>query len=85
VDSSSRTFRRGVLRGPVDHHGVRIVYEGRVTGGELRHEIGGSTDLAAWHDLTAVPELTRVRLVDVALRLWRERPVNGRVSVPDQR
>ncbi|MFE7645569.1 NUDIX hydrolase [Streptomyces phaeoluteigriseus] len=85
VDSSRRTFRRGVLRGPVDHHGVRIVYEGRVTGGELRHEIGGSTDLAAWHDLTAVPELTRVRLVDVALRLWRERPVNGRVSVPDQR
>ncbi|USQ88354.1 NUDIX hydrolase [Streptomyces phaeoluteigriseus] len=85
VDSARRTFRRGVLRGPVDHHGVRIVYEGRVTGGELRHEIGGSTDLAAWHDLTAVPELTRVRLVDVALRLWRERPVNGRVSVPDQR
>ncbi|MFD5267423.1 NUDIX hydrolase [Streptomyces sp. NPDC058335] len=84
VDSSHRTFRQGGLRGPVDHHGVRIVYEGRVTGGELRNEIGGSTDLAAWHDLTAVPELTRVRLVDVALKLWRERPVNGRVSVPPE-
>lgn len=81
VDSSRRIVRRGGLRGPVDHHGVRIVYEGRVTGGELRNEVGGSTDLAAWHDLAAVPELTRVRLVDVALELWRERPVNGRVPV----
>ncbi|MFF8321242.1 MULTISPECIES: NUDIX hydrolase [Streptomyces] len=79
MDSSRRTFHRGGLRGPVDHHGVRIVYEARVTGGELRYEIGGSTDLAAWHDLSAVPELTRVRLVDVALELWRERPVTGRV------
>lgn len=79
VDSSRHTVPRGNLRGPVDHHGVRIVYEGRVTGGELRNEIGGSTDLAAWHDLSAVPELTRIRLVDVALRLWRERPANGRV------
>ncbi|MET9500776.1 NUDIX hydrolase [Streptomyces sp. NPDC006259] len=79
VDSSRRAFGRARLRGPVDHHGVRIVYEGRVTGGELRNEIGGSTDLAAWHDLTAVPELARVRLVDVALALWRERPANGRV------
>ncbi|MEU8650179.1 NUDIX hydrolase [Streptomyces sp. NPDC048737] len=79
VDSSRRTVPRRNLRGPVDHHGVRIVYEARVTGGELRNEIGGSTDLAAWHDLSAVPELTRIRLVDVALRLWRERPANGRV------
>ncbi|MFH9858288.1 NUDIX hydrolase [Streptomyces sp. NPDC017202] len=79
VDSSRHTVPRGNLRGPVDHHAVRIVYEGRVTGGELRNEIGGSTDLAAWHDLSAVPELTRIRLVDVALRLWRERPANGRV------
>ncbi|MFF3498144.1 NUDIX hydrolase [Streptomyces sp. NPDC003247] len=83
VDSSRHVFRRAGLRGPEDHHGVRIVYEGRVVGGELRHEVGGSTDMAAWHDLDAVAGLTRVRLVDVALRLWRERPVTGRVSEPE--
>lgn len=84
IDSFRRSFRREGLRGPVDHHGVRIVYEGRITGGELRNEVNGSTDLAAWHDLDAVEGLTRVRLVDVALSLWRERPVNGRVYVPER-
>jgi ADP-ribose pyrophosphatase YjhB (NUDIX family) len=82
LDSSHHVFRRAGLRGPVDHHGVRIVYEGRVVGGELRNEVGGSTDMAAWHDLSAVPALTRVRLIDIALELWRERPVNGRLPAP---
>lgn len=81
IDSFHHTFRRDGLRRPVDHHGVRVVYEGRVVGGELRNEVNGSTDLAAWHDLDAVPALTRIRLVDVALKLWRERPVDGRVFV----
>ncbi|MFF4028676.1 NUDIX hydrolase [Streptomyces sviceus] len=62
----------------VDHHGVGVIYETRVTGGELRYEVGGSTDMAAWHDLDAVPALKRVPLVDYGLRLWRERPVAGR-------
>ncbi|MFI7503396.1 NUDIX hydrolase [Streptomyces sp. NPDC049687] len=84
IDSFRRVFRREGLRGPVDHQGLRIVYEGRVVGGELRNEVGGSTDLAAWHDLEAVPGLTRVRLIDVALKLWRERPVTGRVFVPPE-
>jgi 8-oxo-dGTP pyrophosphatase MutT (NUDIX family) len=34
VDSSHRVFPRRYGRA-VDHHGVRLVYEGRVTGGEL--------------------------------------------------
>nr|WP_171397276.1 NUDIX domain-containing protein [Streptomyces asoensis] len=82
IDSSHRTFRRRGLRRPVDRHGVRVVYEVRVVGGELRNEVNGSTDLAAWHDLDAVPALTRVRLVDIALKLWHERPVDGRVFAP---
>ncbi|MFF3937917.1 NUDIX hydrolase [Streptomyces phaeofaciens] len=82
MDSSRHVFPREGLRGPVDHHGLRIVYEGRIVGGALRNEVGGSTDLAAWHDLADVPALTRVRLVDIALKLWRERPVDGRVFVP---
>jgi 8-oxo-dGTP diphosphatase len=85
VDSSRHVLRREGLRGPVDHQGLRIVYEGRVVGGELRYEVNGSTDLAAWHDLDAVPGLTRVRLVDIALKLWRERPADGHVSLPPRR
>ncbi|MDN3022867.1 NUDIX hydrolase [Streptomyces sp. S.PB5] len=77
VDSRRHTYARRFGR-RVDHHGVRLVYEGRVTGGELRHEIGGSTDMAAWHDLDAVSALHRVSLVDIGLRLWRERPAAGR-------
>ncbi|GAA4801229.1 hypothetical protein GCM10023220_32320 [Streptomyces ziwulingensis] len=77
VDSSRHTFP-GRFGRRVDQHGVRLVYEGRVVGGDLRPEVGGSTDLAAWHALAAVPGLTRVPLVDTALRLWRERPPSGR-------
>ncbi|MER6801273.1 MULTISPECIES: NUDIX hydrolase [Streptomyces] len=79
VNSTRRTFPARLGRA-VDHHGVRLVYEGRITGGELRNEVGGSTDLAAWHPLAAVPELVRVRMVDIGLRLWRERPAAGRVE-----
>jgi ADP-ribose pyrophosphatase YjhB (NUDIX family) len=79
VDSSRRVFRDGIGRA-VDHHAVRFVYEGRIIGGELRNEVNGSTDLAAWQDLDAVPGLVRVGMVDIALRLWRERPATGRLG-----
>ncbi|WP_309093910.1 NUDIX hydrolase [Streptomyces sp.] len=79
VDSSRRTLRDRFGRA-VDHHAVRFVYEGRVTGGELSHEVNGSTDLAAWQDLGAVSGLARVPMVDTALRMWRERPVTGRLA-----
>ncbi|MFE9681694.1 NUDIX hydrolase [Streptomyces sp. NPDC006285] len=83
VDTTRETHPRR-LGAAVDLHGLRIVYEARVTGGELRHEIGGSTDLAAWHRLDEVPALTRVGLVDVGLGLWRDRPATGRVTgVPE--
>ncbi|MFD3838867.1 NUDIX hydrolase [Streptomyces sp. NPDC058642] len=77
VDTRRHTYTRRFGR-VVDHHALRLVYEGRITGGELRHEIGGSTDMAAWHDLDAVAGLNRVSLVDIGLRLWRERPAAGR-------
>ncbi|MZD10203.1 NUDIX domain-containing protein [Streptomyces sp. SID5785] len=62
-----------------DFHGLRLVYAGEITGGELRHEENGSTDMAAWHDLDAVARLPRVELVDVGLELWSERPAAGHV------
>ncbi|WP_327717124.1 NUDIX hydrolase [Streptomyces sp. NBC_00490] len=77
VDTRRHTHTRRFGR-VVDHQALRLVYEGRVTGGELRNEIGGSTDMAAWHDLDAVTDLNRVPLVDIGLRLWRERPAAGR-------
>jgi 8-oxo-dGTP diphosphatase len=81
IDSITRRYPRklGMF---ADFHGLRIVYEGRITGGELRPEEGGSTDLAAWHPLTAVDDLQRVELVDVGLELWRDRPVLGRATLP---
>ncbi|MEU2422479.1 NUDIX hydrolase [Streptomyces sp. NPDC007851] len=81
IDSFRQRFARGTaLSRTTDHHGVRIIYSGEVVGGELRHEVNGSTDMAAWHDLDAVPDLRHIRLVDVALRLWREKPAAGRFA-----
>ncbi|NIY64749.1 NUDIX hydrolase [Streptomyces malaysiensis] len=72
----------GWLTHDADFHGVRIVYAARVTGGELRHEVNGSTDLAAWIELDRMADLDRSRLVDTALALDAERPPHGRVIPP---
>lgn len=81
VDSHRLTLRRRRHhRRRTDHHALRLVYEGEVVGGELRFEVDGSTDFAAWRDLSVVPDLNRVPLVDTALRLWRERPANGHLT-----
>lgn len=52
-------------------HSLRIVYEGRVVDGELRVEVGGSTDAVRWFPLEHVESLQRVSLVDAGIRLWR--------------
>ncbi len=61
------SFRRVLPDAPVDLHAIQIVYTATVIGGELCHEIGGSTDMAAWHPIADVPALTRVQLVDMGL------------------
>ncbi|QNP72705.1 NUDIX hydrolase [Streptomyces roseirectus] len=68
--------RRG-LRRPADHHGLALIYEAKVTGGELRPEENGSTDLAAWHALADLPDLRTGGIVEAAVRLWRQRPPTG--------
>ncbi len=50
---------------------VRAIYGATIIGGELRHEIDGSTDEARWIPLSDVHTLDRVELVDVAIDLWR--------------
>lgn len=64
---------------PVHLHRVGIYYAVRVTGGELRHEVGGSTDRAAWLPSADVPALERAVIVDVGLKLDRSRPATGHV------
>ncbi|QOV38296.1 NUDIX hydrolase [Streptomyces ferrugineus] len=81
LDSVRRLIPGRIRRG-VDHHGVALVYEGRIVGGDLRYEADGSTDMAAWHPLDGVTGLTRVPMVDKGLALWRERPAAGKASVP---
>jgi len=78
IHSARRTYPRGRF-GVADHHTVRVMYTGHITGGALRHEIGGSTDLAAWVPLDRLDDLATPRgdLVDVALRLARTRPPTG--------
>ena len=50
---------------------VRIVYAATVTGGELRDEVGGSTDEARWIPLADVPALVREPLVEkFVARTW---------------
>lgn len=39
-----------------DVHALQLVYTGQVVGGELRHELGGSTDRAEWTPLAEVRE-----------------------------
>jgi 8-oxo-dGTP diphosphatase len=48
---------------------VRVLFEGRVVGGELTHEQDGTTDEARWIPLGDVPDLPHVRIVATALRL----------------
>lgn len=48
---------------PRDYHGIRILYRCRIVGGELRNEVGGSTDECRWF---ARAELPLDRLVDIA-------------------
>lgn len=65
-----------------DFQAIRLVYEASITGGELTHEIDGSTTHAAWVPLGKVDGLQRVSLVDIGLRLHAERPLNGKLQAP---
>jgi 8-oxo-dGTP diphosphatase len=47
-----------------DMHAVGVFYRGRVVGGELRDEVGGSTDQARWIPLADVPGLVREPMVE---------------------
>lgn len=60
--------RAAGIAAPRSLQALRIVYRCRIIGGELRNEVGGSTDEAAWFTAEEVAGLHRVALVTTELR-----------------
>ncbi|SER97728.1 ADP-ribose pyrophosphatase YjhB, NUDIX family [Lentzea xinjiangensis] len=60
-----------------DYHALRILYEVRIVGGELRYEVDGTTDLAQWFPVADIERLERVPSVDTAMGLYRTTPPAG--------
>ncbi|MEW2379134.1 NUDIX hydrolase [Micromonospora sp. NPDC047812] len=79
VDSRVRRVEWGGPDG-AELHSVGVFYEVGVTGGELRDETGGSTDLARWIPMTRVSALDRSVVIDVGLELHRRMPLTGHVE-----
>jgi len=73
------SFRTLVDRpdGPLDHQTICILYTAEVIGGDLRAEIDGSTDTAAWFPLADVSDLTRGALVDLGLAVAGHLPAGA--------
>ena len=61
------TFLR--QRAAEQFHSIRIVYEARLQGGQLRFEASGTTDMCAWHPLAEIGDLKLVGLVEAALAM----------------
>ena len=59
----SHVYRWSRFAEGADLHFIGIVYRMRIIGGELRDEIDGSTDTAAWFGPN---DLERIRLVELA-------------------
>ena len=58
-------------------HMVSLLYEVHVVGGDLRHEVGGSTEEAAWVPVDDVEALPLEEQLRAGLDLLRERPADG--------
>ncbi|WP_199702685.1 NUDIX hydrolase [Jiangella rhizosphaerae] len=73
----------------VDVHAVRVFYRGHVTGGELTHEVGGTSDLAAWLSREELAGLPTVPAVKLALGMYDDgdgvpvAPLEPNPPVPD--
>jgi 8-oxo-dGTP diphosphatase len=67
IGVDSTRWDRGRDGRRMDMHALRILYTGEVTGGELRFEQGGSTDMAEWVPLGEVAPRHRATLVDIGL------------------
>ena len=61
-------------------HSVGVFYRVAISGGELRNEVDGSTDLAAWIPTSDIAGLERAVIIDIALDLYHSRPPTGHVK-----
>lgn len=50
---------------------VRVVFSARIVGGQLTHEVAGTTDEARWFPIDEVASLEQVSLVGIALDMHR--------------
>lgn len=59
-------------------HTDRVIYDVRVTGGTLRNEVDGTSDLAEWHSAEDLPGLVLLPYVSQVLSL----PITYREEIP---
>ena len=52
-----------------DFQGIRIIYRVRITGGELRDEVGGTSDTCSWVGRDKLGSLRLVELAELGARL----------------
>jgi 8-oxo-dGTP diphosphatase len=69
VDSWAGRFVNPETGLDTDFHGIRIIFRVRVTGGELRNEVDGSSDLCAWVSPAEATKLPLVELAEVGIGL----------------
>jgi 8-oxo-dGTP diphosphatase len=62
-------------------HTDRVIYDVRITGGTLRNEVDGTSDLAEWHDPDKLPDLVLLPYVSQVLEL----PISYREEIPPAR
>jgi 8-oxo-dGTP diphosphatase len=67
IDSIARVIRLEPEHEPVDYHAVRVVYRISVTGGELIHEVSGTTDRAEWFSREQLASLQLSEIADVGI------------------
>jgi ADP-ribose pyrophosphatase YjhB (NUDIX family) len=68
VDSVHRPVRLGD-DDAADYHSIRILYRTAIVGGELKHELSGSTDRAAWYTRDELETVSLVATSQLGVRL----------------
>lgn len=74
VDSWASRFVNPADGLETDYHGIRIIYRVRIVGGDLRNEVGGSSDLCAWFPRAEAEQLPLVELAQVGIGLAFDGP-----------
>lgn len=73
VDSLFLTPEQRIVPGAGPLHAFRVVYLARILGGELTHEVGGTSDEARWVPLDDVGDLPTLSLVPTAIDMLLRR------------